>query len=107
MPQNVKRAFEVEELSGTHMMVTHSYDKERKELVKKEIEVPNGYMVYFPRGHSIRCSEAEMKRLGFLNRSGLVDMDTGDLVEEINVESLKDAVSRNTRRPREVFIGSN
>lgn len=48
-----------------------------------EVEHPGGWMVFFPQGHSVRIdSEDVMRKQGFFNRSGLIDMDTGEPVEE-------------------------
>ena len=57
-------------------------DKETKSLEQKMVEeVKEMYMVYFPRGHSIRVDYAELKRLGYHLRPRMVDIDTGDVVD--------------------------
>lgn len=54
--------------------------------------------VYFPHGHSIRViGKTEMVRLGFANKPGLVDMETGEIVPQHDI-SLRDYVERSTRQ---------
>jgi hypothetical protein len=55
-----------------------------------EVEVDAGWMVYFPSGSSIRVwTQEELERQGFDNSPPLVDMDTGDIVGQSQVGSLK------------------
>jgi len=59
------------------------------------------YDVYFPSGHSIRViGEAELLRLGFQVGAGLVDMETGDDVDDREPASLREQAERTTQRPR-------
>jgi len=59
------------------------------------------YDVYFPSGNSIRVvGEAELLRLGFSVGAGLVDMETGEDVEEREPVSLREQVERNTQQTR-------
>ncbi len=59
------------------------------------------YDVYFPSGHSIRViGEAELLRLGFSVGAGLVDMETGEDVEEREPVSLREQVARVTQGQR-------
>lgn len=61
---------------GTHVTVEKILDKDGK-IVDKERTVKGGFMVKFPRGHSIYVENAgELARLN-LGGSGFVDMDTG------------------------------
>jgi len=104
----VARAFEVEKLDGEVEVVVHDIMREEKTnkflgFNKRTVKEPAGYMVYFPHGHSIRVeSEQRLKEMGFADRSGFVDLDTGELVEEAgNVRSLKEMVlSKATKRAR-------
>lgn len=100
MAQNVKPRFEVEELEGTRMMMTCRRDKEKATFIYEMVEVPAGFMVYFPQGHSLRLDEAEMKRRGFFGKSGLVDMDSGELIEDVAPISLKETVRSRTKDVR-------
>tara|TARA_R110000803_G_scaffold2328_3_gene7927 strand:- start:240 stop:659 length:420 start_codon:yes stop_codon:yes gene_type:complete len=51
------------------------YSRRHEELVKET----GGYMVFFPRGHSIRVRDkTDLRRLGFHNQPGFVNMETGD-----------------------------
>lgn len=54
-------------------------------------EVDAGWMVYFPHGASVHIwTESEMKRQGFLATPELVDMDSGEVVDQPEDMSLKD-----------------
>jgi hypothetical protein len=88
-------AFEVKPLEG--QFVTRRvavYDKEAKEKgqppIRYEDKVePAGYLVFFPKGHSIRVATLEeLKRLGFAGTPYKVDLDTGEMVpdEQISLE---------------------
>jgi hypothetical protein len=70
----------------------------------KEIEEPAGYMVYFPRGASIRVSTLKrLKQLGLSELAPLVDMESGDEQPNPSSVSLKARTEslnqRNGRRP--------
>lgn len=59
--------------------------------------------VFYPNGHSIRVVGAEgLHEIGLSSseRAGLVDMETGEEVDEQVEVSLRDVVSRKTRPPR-------
>ena len=59
------------------------------------------YDVFFPSGHAIRIiGEAELLRLGFQVGAGLVDMETGDDIDDIEPTSLREQADRTTQRPR-------
>lgn len=60
-----------------------SIDPETKSLIQEEItEEMETYMVYFPHGHSIRCTSYEkLKELGYHLKPRMVDMETGDLID--------------------------
>lgn len=72
-----------------------------REFVFDEKEVPAGYMVYFPQGHSIRVSEEELVRLGFKEDPDLVDMSTGDVLPAQKQVSLKELTKRRTKPSRD------
>lgn len=67
-------AFVVEKLDGTFKKSVTVYEKTNpdepdskdRKLVQKEIDVPCGYMVHFPRGHSIHVADVkELDRMGY------------------------------------------
>ena len=93
--QDIKPAFEVEKLEGKEIVTRNFY---ADGVFRQEDEkVDRGFMVYFPNGHSIRVrSEKEMQRLGFMASPELLDMETGDTVQQSNL-SLKENTRRKTR----------
>ena len=77
--KNIKPRYEVEfvdeEVTEKHFV------REDGRNVEKEVQVPYGYNVYFPAGHSMRVrTDDELKRLGFDKPAELIDEDTGDVV---------------------------
>lgn len=76
-------AYQVRELEGTRKKTIYEMDKKTKTLREKEVEVDKGYMVFFPRGHSIHVeTEAELRRLGFHRKPNEVTPgDEADLEE--------------------------
>lgn len=97
--QNIKPAFEVEVLEGTKdKLITKMVENE---IVQETVQVPKGYMVYFPSGHSIGVeSHAKLKKLGFDQAPNLIDMDSGDVVSAPSQRSLKSDVERKTKPTR-------
>lgn len=89
-------AYEVRKLKGMakreYVRFVEEKDKEGK-VVSKRIErytkeVDAGYMVYFPKGHSIRVwTDKDLKALGFAAPAPIVDMQTGDKYDPDNVPS--------------------
>lgn len=112
----VKRKYEVHEVSDDERtpriivkLMAPSEAKKLKKAGKKtggfiQTEVKDDrpqYDVYFPSGHSIRVlGEQELLRLGFHVGAGLVDMETGDDVEDREPASLREQADRTTQRPR-------
>ena len=96
--QNVLPAFEVEKLEGTRTKTIHT-PKKGGGFDLQEVKIDAGYMVYFPRGHSIRVDEAELKRSGFDRDPRLVDMKTGEEAENPS-GMLKRRVERKTHASR-------
>jgi hypothetical protein len=111
--QTARRAYEVERIES-HTLVeqvaqfedTGEKDKRGRPInrfigfKKQKREVKDGYMVYFPRGHSIYVeNEDALKRLNFDVEGGLVDMATGLPVppDAIEPPSLKEVVARATQ----------
>jgi len=95
----INPAFEVEKLEGTRKHVVLTPNKKDGGFDRKEIEIDNGYFVYFPRGHSIRVSADKLKELGFDRAPGLVDMDSGESLP--SQPSLKEMSARRTKPSRE------
>lgn len=88
MQQNIKPRYEVEFVDDT-VTETHLVRKDGRN-VEKEVEVPYGYNVYFPAGHSIRVRDKdELKRLGFDQPAELIDEETGDVVGSTAQQTLK------------------
>lgn len=92
-------AFEVEKLDGKRTVIKLVPVKDGPGFEEKEIEIEAGYMVFFPRGHSIRVTEEKLEELGFHRAPNLIDMGDGEVVEQPST-SLKERVSRMTREPR-------
>lgn len=80
-PQDAyKPAFSVEILEGTRKRTVCKRDPE-KGFRYEDVEEPAGYLVTFPRGHSIRVKDKqELQRLGFTEALPIVDMSTGDVI---------------------------
>ncbi len=86
---DIRPRFEVHELEGEVDRVKFNKDESGK-LVKVIVKEPAGWMVYFPNGSSIRVRTlAEMQRCGFMEPSPLVDMESGDIVPQQQVDVLK------------------
>jgi hypothetical protein len=118
MPQmDVKPAFQVEKVTGDFLRTVMHIEEDvrmvgptqnkplvtRKLIAKQEV-FHDGFMVYFPQGHSIFIAaddEAQLVRVGVMESPRLVDMNTGEEVpDQLNL-SPKDIVERKLRnRPR-------
>lgn len=119
---NIKRKYQVKKLEGkaTRRMATPLYqkddkgefildDKNRKilaggfEYTNKEVDA--GYMIYLPSGSSFRLwTEEDVLAQGYRigAKAGLVDMDTGDDVEEESEVDLEELVARK-EKPRKTM----
>lgn len=76
--QKIVPAFIVEKLEGKIKRILHGWDAKGVKNTK-EVEEPAGYMVSFPaKGHSIRVSESELKRMEFDQTIPLIDGDGDD-----------------------------
>jgi hypothetical protein len=114
---DVKPAFQVEKVTGNFMRtIMHIIEDVRKvgpnqdksiitrKLEPKQEVFHEGYMVYFPQGHSMFIAaddEDQLVRVGVKEQPKFVDMNTGEEVpDELNL-SPKDIVERKQRnRPR-------
>jgi len=121
MPKRkIKPRFEVHKLSGTRLrrIATPNIkvDGKGKPILDKndqsillggftyhDEEVDAGWMVYFPHGSSVHVwTEAEMKRQSFLGKADLVDMDSGEVIDEPESMSLKDLSEMKERTSKPV-----
>lgn len=80
MMPSARLAYVVRRLEGTVVRKKHKWvpNKSGKggELVAHDVEVPAGFMVYFPKGHAIRLTEKQLKDRGFAEpRGGFVSME--------------------------------
>lgn len=92
IPQAVKPRYEVHDRRGETTVETHIMREDGRN-VEKQVEVPYGFDVFFPAGHSIRVrNEAELHRLGFDQPADLIDED-GEVVGQVQM-SLKKHVQR-------------
>lgn len=73
--QQIRPAFVVRKLNGKRKQIIYTFDA-KGQKVGKEVELDAGYLVKFPKGHSIRVTnEASLKRLGFDQTVPLIDSD--------------------------------
>jgi len=104
----IKPRWAYEKLKGTREKKVVQYvtrkdettDRVYRERVEKVVKVPLGYMVYFPQGHSLHVeTDEELRRLGLDGPIGLVDMETGEMVDAPSnpLADLKRVVDRTTR----------
>ena len=78
----VRPAFMVEKLEGKISREVINFDAKGKKVVSL-VDVDAGYLVKFPKGHSIRVlDDAELHRLGFDRTIPLID-DDGEQVGTI------------------------
>jgi hypothetical protein len=105
-PTNMKLKFEVEEVgpyTRTRRVGKRATDGITKGLVFSDetVEIPEGWDVYFPSGHSVRIeSRQEMIRLGYMDPPPMIDMETGEEIPTVDTYSPKEIVKRNTQPRR-------
>jgi hypothetical protein len=110
---NVRPRFEVVPLEGTREVTVISYERKklpgtdpvkyRLHRVEKTKKKPNGFMVYFPKGHSLHVtSQKQLEQLGLAGSPTMVDMDSGEEAPMMNrsLQQVHDAtmVSMDTRQ---------
>ena len=116
--QNVKRKYEVfkvpEENRTPRRITKLALQSKRKGKKGKrasfeyteEPDTREQYDVYFPNGHSLRVigGPEAMEELGLSTseNAGLVDMNTGEEVDEMKELDLRSVVARKTRPARNV-----
>lgn len=77
-------AYEVHPFKGKYTVVECKLDPKSKQIVSKEVEREGGFMVYFPKGHSIHVrDEATLRALGYHRPAKIIDMETGDEEGEV------------------------
>lgn len=98
--QNVRPAYEVHPFHGTTTKMKCTFNKETRAIEYNEVETEGGFMVYFPKGHSIRLEdEAALKAHGFDLPAAMVDLETGDEVGVSN-DSLRRRSAAMTKTSR-------
>ena len=76
-----------------------------RKLVPKVEEFTEGYMIYFPQGHSMFVAaddEEQLRRIGVLDEPHFVDMETGEVVPanyNMSPKEIVEAKQRNRPRP--------
>jgi hypothetical protein len=117
-----KPAFQAEKVHGNFTrMVMHIEEDVRKvgptgnkelitrNLVHKQEVFHDGYMVYFPQGHSMFIAaddEDQLKRVGVLEQPRIVDMNSGEEVPSDLALTPKEIVERKQlNRPRARAVG--
>lgn len=75
-----------------------------RKLVPKQETFHEGYMIYFPQGHSMFVAaddEEQLRRIGVLDEPGMVDMNSGEYVPASYNLTPKEIVnSKQRNRPR-------
>lgn len=95
-----KKAYQVEKFEGEVERTKHRVNKESKTLETIVEKEGAGFMVYFPKGHSIRVkNEAELAKLGLhYNAPAFYDPETGEPTKEKgDDEDLKTVVLKATK----------
>lgn len=84
MATNIAPAYRVRPNTEDWTKEITSFGKDGK-MVKKSVPIKGGFIVEFPRGHSIRVENEEaLEKLGFsLDGTPLVDMEEGDVVGKL------------------------
>lgn len=74
MMQGARLAYVVRKIDGEVEREKAVYDKE-KGLTKVTRKEPGGFMVYFPRGHALRLSEAQIKQYRLDKEPHIINME--------------------------------
>lgn len=115
--RDFKPAFQAEKVSGSFKRTVMHIEEEvrdvgplknkqiiARKLVPKVEEFTEGYMIYFPQGHSmfVAADDTEqLMRIGVLDDPHFVDMETGEVVPANYSLSPKEIVEQKQRnRPR-------
>ena len=113
---NIKPAFQAELVKGSFTRVVTRINEDVRKvgalgkdvitrtLVQERETFDEGYMVYFPQGHSIFVAAddtEQLTRIGVFTEPARVDMETGETVPDEYDMSPKEIVARRERnRPR-------
>jgi hypothetical protein len=114
-----KPTFQCEKVTGTFFrMVMHIEEDVRevgplknkqiisRHIVPKREEFSEGYMIYFPQGHSLFVPAddiEQLQRIGVLEQPQMIDMNSGEIVPAQFAMSPKEIVEAKTKakyRPR-------
>ena len=114
-----KATFQCEKITGTfYRMVMHIEEEVRdvgplknkqiiaRKIVPKREEFHEGYMIYFPQGHSMFVAADDvdqLQRIGVLEQPMMIDMNSGEVVPAQFTMSPKELVEAKTKakyRPR-------
>ena len=114
-----KPTFQAEKVTGTfYRMIMHIEEDVRevgplknkqiiaRKIVPKREEFSEGYMIYFPQGHSmfVAADDVEqLQRIGVLEQPQMIDMNSGEVVPATFNMSPKELVEAKTKakyRPR-------
>ena len=100
LQQDIKPAYEVHPFTGVTSRNIAEFDKKKRSVVYKSVDAEGGYMIYFPKGHSIRAFDDDhLAELGFDKPAKLIDMETGDETGEAH-GSLRQHSQRITRQTK-------
>ena len=102
MPSEKKLTYQAEKFEGKSERVIAKRKEGGGFTYERKADTRVLYDVYFPRGHSVRVSEDELKRMNLDGKARLIDLETGD---ESAVPDMADfspkAIVRNTTRERQ------
>jgi hypothetical protein len=81
--RKVKVAYRTKALGKVKHVVTRAaIDKASNSMQTKNVVVEEEmFMVFFPKGHSIRINKAELHRMNYHLQPRMIDMETGDVVD--------------------------
>jgi hypothetical protein len=119
---DIKPAFQAEKVSGKfyRMVMTIEEDVrlvgngsvEKKVITRKLVplrqEFDEGWMIYFPQGHSMFVAADDvdqLRRIGVLEQPALIDMNSGDVVPASLSLSPKEIVARKSNNGRHRSTG--
>lgn len=117
-----KPSFQVEKVTGDFTRVVMHIEEDvrhvgplkdkaiiARKLVPKTEHFSEGYMIYFPQGHSMFVAaddEDQLRRIGVLEPASMVDMNSGEVVPAQYALSPKEIVERKQfNRPRPASVG--
>jgi hypothetical protein len=119
---DIKPAFQAERVSGKFFRMIMAIEEdvrlvgngsvEKKVITRKLVpfkqEFSEGWMIYFPQGHSmfVAADDTEqLQRIGVLDQPALVDMNSGDVVPANLSLTPKEIVARKANNGRHRSTG--